>query len=246
MKTGLSNVTRELIGPKTILGLALIATSILLYVGFEFTYKTYLVPLGVGTFIPGFYLSLSKVKALQPIKKVLTFVVIGILVFWIFSTAGWDKYIQSSPYAMALAQVTTKVTVAALNFFNIHATQVSNTIIFPPESKLHQVDVAPICAGLHLIALFIASFGLMLLDIGRKATKKQLATLFVIGVGGLFLANLMRVIFLAYVAYAYGGDALSTDHTFAGAIIFLSLIPLFWWFSLKWILKKPHVQQSHV
>ncbi|GEM_PF-1004606 len=242
--------TVERIGLKTVFGLTLIALSFIIYLVYESTITVsknteYLIPLGVVSFGFGFHLSLSKIKALQSIKKVLTFIVIGILVFWIVSVGGWDQYILNSRYAMMLAELTTKFTVLLLNFFGIHATQDGTSIIFPPGSKLPQVTVLPICAGLHVSAVFLAAFGLMLIDLGRKAPKKKLVTIFVLGATSIFLANMLRIAFLGYVAFAFGYDALKTDHTYAGTIIFLSLISLFWWLSLRWILKKPQAQINH-
>jgi len=245
----LRTFTVEKIGLKTILGLSLIALSFVIYALFESTNtpttKTeYLIPIGVISFGIGFHLSLSKIKSLQSIKKVLTFIVLGILVFWIFTVGGWDKYILESRYAMMFADITTKFTITILDFFGIHATQDGTSIIFPPDSKLHQVNVLPACAGLHLIAIFLAAFGLMLIDLGRKASKKKLVAIFLLGGTSIIFTNMLRIAFLGYVAYAFGYDALETNHMYAGAIIFLSLISLIWWFSLRWIMKKPQVDKS--
>lgn len=239
--------TVEKIGLKTVFGLTLIALSFVVYLVYEYTITVsknteYLIPIGVVSFGFGFHLSLSKVKSLQSIKKVLTFIVIGILVFWIVTTQGWDQYILNSRYAMMLAEVTTTFTVLSLHLFGIHVIQDGTSIIYPPDSKLHQVNVLPVCAGLHESAIFLAAFGLMLIDLGRKASKKKLAIIFVIGATSIFFANMVRIAFLSYVAFAFGYDALKTDHMFAGAIIFLSLISLFWWLSLRWVLKKPQAQ----
>ena len=100
----------------------------------------------------------------------------------------------------------------------------------------------PACAGLSESVIFLAAFGVMLIDIGRKASKKKLGVIFVLGTASIFLANMLRIAFLGYVAYAFGYDALETNHMYAGVIIFLSLIGLFWWLSLRWIMKKPQPQ----
>ncbi|HYL65693.1 MAG TPA: exosortase/archaeosortase family protein [Nitrosopumilaceae archaeon] len=246
----MKSFTLERIGPKTVLGLALIALSFVIYLIFESTntYHTnteYFIPMGVASFGIGFHLALSKIKALQSIKKVLTFIVIGILAFGIFTWMGWEKYILDSSYAMTLAELTTNFAVSILNWSGIHATQSGHTIIFPPESKISQVDVLPACAGLHESAIFLAAFGLMIIDLSRKAPKKKLAIIFVLGSISVFFANMARIMFLIYVGYAFGYDALETDHLYAGTIMFLSLIGLLWWLSLRWILKKPQTQINH-
>lgn len=235
---------------KTVLGIALIALSVILYVIYEntrtpTTNTAYLIPLGVIAFGIGFHFSISKIKALQSMKKILTFLVIGILGFAIISMGGWDQYILNSSYALVLAKIMTKVSIFVLNLFSIHATQNGADIIFPPDSKIPVITVSPSCAGIHLSAMFLAAFSLMLIDLGHKASKKKLATLFVLGAISIFFASVMRIAFLAYVSYAFGINALETSHMYAGAIIFLSLIGVFWWLSLRWILKKPKVQIKH-
>ena len=228
----MKSFTLERIGPKTILGLALLALSFVIYTIFQSTDKTYLIPIGAASFGIGFHLSLSKIKALQSIKKVLTFIVIGTLVFGIVLMDGWDKTILNSSYTWVLTGLITKFAVFLLNLFNIHATQSGTSIIFPPESKISQVDVLPACAGLLEYAIFVAAFGLMLIDLGRKASKKKLATVFVLGATSVFFANMVRILFLVYVGYTFGYNALETDHMYAGFMIFLSLIGVFWWLSI--------------
>jgi exosortase/archaeosortase family protein len=238
-------LTVNRIGLKTSLGLTLIALSFIIYGLFQSTKTEYFFPLGVASFVFGFHLVLSKVKAFQSIKKVLTVMVIAVSVILIFVIEGWDKAILNSSYAMMFAKVTTKFVVLFLNFFAIHATQYGDSIIFPSDSKIPQVVVTPACSGLESSAVFLAAFVLMLIDLGRKATKKKLVTIFVLGVTSIFFANMLRIAFLGYVAYAFGYDALSVDHTYSGPIIFLSLIGLFWWLSLRWIMKRPQAPINH-
>jgi len=237
--------TVEKIGLKTILGLSLIVLSFVIYAIFGATQKVYLIPIGVISFGIGFHLSLSKIKSLQSIKKVLTFIVIAVLGIGIFSTAGWDQYMLNSTYATMLAKMQTTSTVFLLNLFSIHATQDGTDIIFPHDSKIPQINILPACGGLHFFVIFLAAFALMLIDLGRKASKKKLAIIFVIGATSIFFANLMRLALLSYIAYAFGYDALETNHLYAGFLIFLSLIGVLWWLSLRWILKKPQTRINH-
>src|SRR5207245_2469857 len=241
----LRSFTVEKIGLKTVLGLSLIVLSFVIYELFQITKIEYFFPLGVASFVFGFHFSLSRIKALQSIKIVLTLMVIGVIVIWIFVAQGWDKDILESSYAMMFAKMTTKFSVLFLNFFGIHATQNGNIMIFSHDSKIPGVTVTPACSGLESSAVFLAAFVLMLIDLGRRAPKKKLATIFLLGVASIFFTNMLRIAFLGYVAYAFGYDTLQTDHTYSGPIIFLSLIGLFWWFSLRWIMKKPQAQINH-
>ena len=237
--------TVEKVGLKTIFGLTLIALSFVIYELFQITKIEYFFPLGVASFVFGFHLSLSRIKALQSIKIVLTLMVIGVIAIWIFVAQGWDKDILESKYAMMFAKMTTKFSVLLLNFFGIPVTQNDNSMVFPPDSKIPQVIVTPACSGLESSGVFLGAFVLMLIDLGRKATKKKLAVIFLLGATSIFFANLLRIAFLGYVSYAFGYDTLQTDHSYSGPIIFLSLIGLFWWFSLRWIMKKPQAQINH-
>jgi exosortase/archaeosortase family protein len=227
------------IGLKTILGLSLIVASFIIYELFQSTKTEYFFPFAVASFVFGFHFSLSKVKALQSVKQVLTVMAIAVAIILIFVIQGWDKVILDSSYAMMFAKVTTKFVALFLNLFGIHATQNGDSLIFPSDSKIPQVIVTPACSGLESSGVFLAAFVLMLIDLGRKASKKKLATILVLGVASIFFANMLRIAFLGYVAYAFGYDSLSVDHTYSGPIIFLSLIGVFWWLSLRWIVKKP-------
>ena len=230
---------------KTIVGIALIALSFIMYEIFQITQNGFIFPLAVAPFVIGFHLVLSKIRALQSIKRVLTLLVIGGLLISIFMIEGWNKDILDSRYAMEFAKTTTAFTVSFLNLLNIHATQDGNTIILPTGSKISALVVTPACSGLESSGVFIVAFVLMLIDLGYKAPKKKLVTLFVLGTVSILFANMLRIAFLGYVAYVYGYDTLITDHTYSGPIIFLSLIGLFWWLSLRWISKKPQSQISH-
>jgi exosortase/archaeosortase family protein len=80
------------------------------------------------------------------------------------------------------------------------------------------------CSGSASMAVFIAIFALMMIDI--KLPAKKAIPIFIFGVIGTTLQNILRLIILIISGYYYGKDALWTAHSYAGYIIF----PI--WFAL--------------
>lgn len=80
------------------------------------------------------------------------------------------------------------------------------------------------CSGSASMAVFIAIFALMMIDV--KLPAKKAIPIFFFGVIGTTLQNILRLIILIVSGYYYGKDALWTAHSYAGYIIF----PI--WFAL--------------
>jgi len=80
------------------------------------------------------------------------------------------------------------------------------------------------CSGSASMAVFIAIFALMMIDI--KLPAKKAIPIFFFGVIGTTLQNILRLIILIASGYYFGKDALWTAHSYAGYIIF----PI--WFAL--------------
>jgi exosortase/archaeosortase family protein len=80
------------------------------------------------------------------------------------------------------------------------------------------------CSGSASMAVFIAIFALMMIDI--KLPAKKAIPIFFFGVIGTTLQNILRLIILIISGYYYGKDALWTAHCYVGYIIF----PI--WFAL--------------
>jgi exosortase/archaeosortase family protein len=74
------------------------------------------------------------------------------------------------------------------------------------------------CAGSDSLAIFLAVFGLMLID--RKPQNKVLIGLFIFGLIGTYLQNFARLLLLFAAGYYYGADALWAVHDYAGYILF--------------------------
>jgi exosortase/archaeosortase family protein len=74
------------------------------------------------------------------------------------------------------------------------------------------------CAGSDSLAIFLAIFGLMVID--RKPQNKLLIGLLIFGVIGTYLQNFVRLLMLFTAGYYYGADALWTIHDYASYLLF--------------------------
>ncbi|MGZ8889631.1 MAG: archaeosortase/exosortase family protein [Halobacteriota archaeon] len=74
------------------------------------------------------------------------------------------------------------------------------------------------CAGSDSLAIFLAIFGLMIID--RKPQNKLLIGLLIFGVIGTYLQNFVRLLLLFAAGYYYGADALWTVHDYASYVLF--------------------------
>ena len=78
------------------------------------------------------------------------------------------------------------------------------------------IDAA--CSGSVSLGVFIAIFALMMIDIMLPA--KKAASLFIFGVIGTSVQNILRLVVLILAGYYYGSEALWTAHIYAGYAIF--------------------------
>jgi exosortase/archaeosortase family protein len=78
------------------------------------------------------------------------------------------------------------------------------------------IDAA--CSGSVSLGVFIAIFALMMIDIMLPA--KKAASLFIFGVIGTSVQNILRLVVLILAGYYYGSEALLTAHIYAGYVIF--------------------------
>jgi exosortase/archaeosortase family protein len=74
------------------------------------------------------------------------------------------------------------------------------------------------CAGSDSLAIFLAIFGLMVID--RKPQNTLLIGLLIFGVVGTYLQNFVRLLLLFTAGYYYGADALWTTHDYASYVLF--------------------------
>lgn len=87
------------------------------------------------------------------------------------------------------------------------------------------------CSGSASIAIFLTIFALMMIDI--KPPSKYILPLFLFGIVGTSLQNILRLIVLLSANYHFGSDAMWQMHTYAGYILFPIWFAIFVYAYLK-------------
>lgn len=119
----------------------------------------------------------------------------------------------------------------ALSIFGIDVTMLDTTVrLGTPRGALF-LTVGVVCAGLYAGALFLGVFALFAWE--QKTRGWRLAAYLALGLFGLHVANVLRLVLLGYVGYRWGGEALQDFHQHAGWVLFLAWAILFWWLVLR-------------
>lgn len=93
------------------------------------------------------------------------------------------------------------------------------------------LTVGVVCAGLYAAAVFLGVFALFAWE--RRTPPARLAAYLALGLLGLHVANVARLVALALVGARWGGDALQFFHRHLGWALFLAWTLLFWWLVLR-------------
>ncbi len=119
-------------------------------------------------------------------------------------------------------------TLGALGF---DVTAFNQTVMMTtPRGKL-ALSIGLVCAGLHPGILFLGIFTLHAWQ--ERTPPRRLAWLLVLGLVGVYIANLVRLVILALVGYEWGGATLQSAHANAGWMIFVVWMMGYWWFVLQ-------------
>jgi exosortase/archaeosortase family protein len=81
------------------------------------------------------------------------------------------------------------------------------------------------CSGSASLTVFIALFILMMLD--RRLPSRKATQLFLFGIAGTFLQNILRLVVVILAGHFYGSPALWKTHDYAGYIIFPAWFAIF-------------------
>ncbi|MBI2868990.1 MAG: exosortase/archaeosortase family protein, partial [Chloroflexi bacterium] len=100
------------------------------------------------------------------------------------------------------------------------------------------VVVTPGCAGYSAIGVFISLFTLMMLDVRLPAGKAWYV--FLIGLAGTWLQNILRIMVLVSAGYYWGPAAFDLAHYNAAYIIFPAWFALFAFFYLRQCRRRGH------
>lgn len=147
--------------------------------------------------------------------------------------AAVDAYAGTgrSPLDWAIAKLLIAPMATALTLLGFDATATGQVVaLATPRGSLH-LNVGVVCAGLQPGVLFLGVFGLFAWR--ERTTGRRLALLLALGLLGVYLANLLRLILLALVGYQWGGSALQTAHEHAGWAIFVGWMLAYWWMVLR-------------
>lgn len=102
-----------------------------------------------------------------------------------------------------------------------------------------RVGISKVCSGIDSLLFFISLFAILVVLNWKDMDKKRMALLFVPGLIGTFLLNIIRVFLLIVIAVKISPEfAVDTFHTNAGWILFLGYFITFWHFGSKWVMKK--------
>jgi exosortase/archaeosortase family protein len=108
------------------------------------------------------------------------------------------------------------------------------------------VEIAAVCAGIYSFGIFLSAFIAFVLSEYSRLTR-QIGILLVIGAALTYLANLLRMTLIVLAGYYNGfGDGndpapftLLWTHKYAGELIFISWVAVFWWFSFRYLASDP-------
>jgi exosortase/archaeosortase family protein len=99
------------------------------------------------------------------------------------------------------------------------------TVTYATRNGALALEVGAACSGVQAMALFTGVLALFLWT--EKPGGRRLALWSAIGIGGVYVANLLRLVVLFLVGYQWGGDALEETHAHAGWIFFVAWAILF-------------------
>jgi exosortase/archaeosortase family protein len=118
-----------------------------------------------------------------------------------------------------------------LSGLGMHPVVAGQTISFPTPRGILSVEVGAACSGIQAMALFMAVLGAYLWS--EKPGGRRLAVWSAIGLGGVYLANLLRLFVLFLVGYHWGSAALLQVHAQAGWMFFAAWALAFAWLARR-------------
>ncbi len=163
-------------------------------------------------------------------KKGLSLVLIGVIIVYNLIRQFQNLW----PY---LSGFVGKSTVYLLGFFGDASLRFSNNLPVVMFNNFG-AGIAKTCSGIDSIFLFTALYlGVLAWDY-KILNKKKMLIMFIPGVVGAFMLNILRIFVLFIIGAYWSRDfALNAFHTNASAILFLIYFGVFWWLLYKWMKK---------
>lgn len=99
------------------------------------------------------------------------------------------------------------------------------------------VGISKVCSGIESLLFFISLFVIIVITNWDNLNKKRMLLLFIPGVIGTYLLNILRIFLLILIAVKFSPKfAIDVFHTNAGWIFFLAYFIVFWHFGRKWVI----------
>lgn len=132
----------------------------------------------------------------------------------------------ASPLSWYIRHLLVTPMAALLALGGIEVAQLDQTLRLATPGGALFLTVGVVCAGLYAGAVFLGIFALFAWE--SRTTGLRLLAYLALGVAGLHAANVLRLVLLGYVGYAWGGAALQSFHRHAGWVLFLVWTIAFW------------------
>ena len=145
--------------------------------------------------------------------------------------AALDAGVGSSPLDAFIAHGLVRPMAWTLDALGFETATYGQTVLLSTPRGRLALGIGLVCAGLHPSILFLGAFGLFAWQ--ERTPPLRLAALLALGLVGVYVANLLRLVLLALVGYRWGGAALQTAHAHAGWIIFVAWMLAYWWIVLR-------------
>jgi exosortase/archaeosortase family protein len=106
------------------------------------------------------------------------------------------------------------------------------------------IAIAAVCAGIYSFGIFLAAFIAFVLSEYSRLTRR-IGILLVVGSLLTYIANLLRMTLIVLAGYYNGIGNSSTPftllwtHEYAGEIIFISWVAVFWWLAFRYLASEP-------
>lgn len=139
--------------------------------------------------------------------------------------------VGATPLALYIEHGLVAPMAAALSGVGIDVAISGETLRLSTERGALFLTVGVVCAGLFAMVLFLGIFALFAWE--SRTRGWRLAAYLALGLLGLHVANVLRLVLLGLVGHRWGGDALQAFHRHAGWVLFLAWGILFWWLVLR-------------
>lgn len=160
---------------------------------------------------------------------------------------AWGATLVGAPLLVWAMQALTKATVAGMTpmelfirymllvpmaaaLMPLHPDVVGQVISYDSPHGRFALEVGVACSGIQAMALFMAVIGVFV--VAEKPGWRRGLLWGTIGLLGVYVVNVLRLVVLALVGYQWGGDALEWTHANAGWAFFVAWSAVFAWLAM--------------